>query len=449
MLENRHSAPPSGWSLDAATFWRQKWLIVLMGALGLAGGVAYLISCPTTYATSLRIAIVAQGEGALPRPFLTTQAQIIHSAPIVSDAIARAKVASELGNVPIEDTLENLSVSVLPSSDVIRITYRSEAPGVGAKLCRGMVDEYRRSVEEVHRESVSESLLLLTKQDESLRKQLEELQRTYVKHRADGGFVGLDRNSVRLDAELLTQLSRQLIEARNRRIALTTAIAAAEVEIPLEPSNVAFVAEGAKPTHASTREDSTSIAMPPVVPMSVTGAKAADIEELRTRWVDAFDNARNLAHTLGPEHPLRQAANEQVKLLEQLIQRRGEQLLTDMTQELLVARQNEAEVEKLYNEERSRLKALDAFMIRDQQLLNNIERVEAQHDLTASKLSELQLSGQALNGVPTVEVRELDGEVLSEEIVWPRRTIVLAAGALIGVLLGGAVIILRSNPLAS
>ena len=79
-----------------STFWNHKWLILLTTAVAVAGGWLYLDEAPAVYESEARVLVVRTDATrsvpmATERYFLATQAEVMRSPLIVSQALKRVR----------------------------------------------------------------------------------------------------------------------------------------------------------------------------------------------------------------------------------------------------------------------------------------------------------------------------------------------------------------------
>ena len=449
--------------LGLREIWCGKWRLLIATSICVSLGTAYLVLAQPVFRAEARILVQKESFGFADdsplredRKFLATQAEIIACPLTIRRALESAAVSLPLGTDadPVSFVLSSLRVTPLANTDILNIGYRSGNPGEAARFIKALVNSYRRYLKEVERNTSLETLRLLAQRDEELRNQLELLQNQYVEHRKGSPLVGQGHDTIHLEAEFLRQLGQGLTEARGRRIGLENTIqtiadseALTETGLPRAVSFASARRSASKPgdfqTGAAEKQLLPSTnggagnAMAAQLLRSVTDAGIQDLAELQIELWRTQARQKELAQLYGPRHPQRQAVDEQITWLQQLIRQRENTAATVLQQELAVAKLSEANLAGLYDDERTRVKQLDSYLVREQQLLESTRRLEAMHDSTLVKLSELKLTDQALaDGRASVTTRLLDGPELTEDQVWPKPVPILMVCAVLGFAVG-------------
>jgi uncharacterized protein involved in exopolysaccharide biosynthesis len=105
--------------------------------------------------------------------------------------------------------------------------------------------------------------------------------------------------------------------------------------------------------------------------------------------------------------------------------------------ELTAAKLTEKNLSSLYDEERKSAKAEDEYLVREQQLLENIRRVQSVHDSALAKLNEVSLASQSITtGRASVIARLLEEPQANLEQLWPKKAPLLFACAVLGLVAG-------------
>jgi succinoglycan biosynthesis transport protein ExoP len=216
--------------------WRSRWIVLLTVAITLGAGLIYVTTATPLYTSTSRIyiqqsgpKILTEAEGLMTQSknYLYTQAELLKSTPILSDAlekdgIKQLKVFHKIKN-PIEYLKkEGLDVTVGSKDDIIDISSDSPDPNEATQLVNAIVDSYKRYHATRKRNSSGEVLKILQKEkrdrDQELAKKLKAMMA--LKSENIGlAFEDRDTNIVldRLEtlSTELTQAELQTVEAKS------------------------------------------------------------------------------------------------------------------------------------------------------------------------------------------------------------------------------------------
>ena len=169
--------------------WQRKWWLLPCLSVSLSLGFAFLLLAERLYSVEARLLVEQKGlpldrEGPARQEaeFLATQAQIIRSPAVVRD-VARAFPPLPLpeGTDAVTEMIENLSVSPLVGTNVIRIAFRSADSGHAVSTVDGIIRAYQEYSGETELDSYVEVLRLLSQTEGDLRRDLEsEIGRAHV-----------------------------------------------------------------------------------------------------------------------------------------------------------------------------------------------------------------------------------------------------------------------------
>ena len=111
-----------------------------------------------------------------------------------------------------------------------------------------------------------------------------------------------------------------------------------------------------------------------------------------------------------------------------------------LEQELATLEREESSLEELYQEEFSQAKRVDAFLVKESQILDEIQSMQTTHDTIVGQLNTLELADRAVTeGRASVTVSVLDGPELVDDQGWPQPMPLLGLCGMIG--LGGGVVL--------
>jgi hypothetical protein len=183
--------------------------------------------------------------------------------------------------------------------------------------------------------------------------------------------------------------------------------------------------------------DELAVLLPLMSQLGDVANVSADLEEMTLKWFQAVDREKEAALRFGDKHHLLQATRDEVKAWEHRIRQQIESIPSILERELEAAQMYEEKLTTLYHEELEESIRLDSRLLKEQQALAAVERVQAIHDSIQSQLRQLQLEGEAAaSGHTGVKVTVLAEPKHPTSPVWPSLPLVLGVCGLIG-MVGG------------
>ena len=117
-----------------------------------------------------------------------------------------------------------------------------------------------------------------------------------------------------------------------------------------------------------------------------------------------------------------------------------------LSQQLTALQKNEAHLTEIYEAEFQKVKLLDTSMLKEQNALADIQRVQDLHDFTAKQLRELEFADEALaSGQITTMVRMLEAPDGTSKLVWPRPLQFISLCAVLGFVMGCVLVTLAER----
>ena len=216
--------------------WRSRWIVLLTTTIILIVGLIYVTLATSLYTSTSRIyvqqngpKILTEAEGLMTQSknYLYTQAELIKSSPILSDAlekdgIKQLKIFHKIKN-PIEYLKKDgLNVTVGSKDDIINISSDSPDPVEAAQLVNAVVDSYKTYHATRKRNSSGEVLKILQKEKQDRDRELAKKLKAMMALKSENiglAFENRDTNIVldrleTLSAEL-TQAELQTVEAKS------------------------------------------------------------------------------------------------------------------------------------------------------------------------------------------------------------------------------------------
>lgn len=409
------------------TAFRRWWgLLVAAMVCAVVPGVLYLSNTDAIYETQIRtliqnngLSVDAKATHNKDRDFLSTQSEIIRSPLVIrrSFDILPPAPTLEIDVDPVVHVTKKLFVSPLVSTDIVRLSYRDSDPERSAGRLRAIIESYQQYLQEIEQGNSDETVELLEKQELTLKRQRESLETSLAQIREESPFIGEPRDSVRTETATLRELANRLILLSSKRARLESVL--------------------------NSQEQTTSAQS--VVPLQIDEINVETsrmLRDLHNNLSQAESEVQKLSRVFGPLHPERKQVEDQADALRSQYSHALSQAADAMKKQLEIARSEEAHIQKLHDTERQRLSTLDAFLLREEKLKSELQRINQTHESTVAQLRQKQLNKEALaGGQVSIIVRVLDEYVIPQKPVWPQPIPLLMACGLLGLLMGLVVMV--------
>jgi capsular exopolysaccharide synthesis family protein len=212
--------------INLMALWRYRWIIVIVFAIAIGGGLVYLMQAPKLYSSTARVLVEQRGMRILNenqpyyndgRIFYFTQCEIMRSTPIVGRVVESQNVRDlptfARAEFPVAALQQALAVSVAKDSQVISVTFTSPYPGDTPKIVNGVVDAYLDYRAGQRKSSAAEVLKILKAEKAQRDVELDHAQRAVLDYRRQNGMLSFEANGTNIVTQRLAELSRQLTQA--------------------------------------------------------------------------------------------------------------------------------------------------------------------------------------------------------------------------------------------
>ncbi|SIO02984.1 polysaccharide biosynthesis tyrosine autokinase [Vannielia litorea] len=285
-------------------------------------------------------------------------------------------------NMTVDALLERVSITNIPNSLVFRIQATSESPATAAEIADAVAELYILNQLDVKFEATQQATAWLTERVAELRIELEA---------AEAKLAAFSTETELVSPEALQGLERQLKELRDR-IATTSEALAAQSDL-----EAALADARTRQQRATASGDSQLQRLLPRTESDTAVAQAFD-----TRFAQVTERAR----------------------LE----------VERTTLQLAALRSSETEL-------RARIDAQGDDLIALQQLAREAEASRSLYEYFLGRLKETA----AQQGIQQADSRVLSSAVLPQRPTTPRKSLVLAMAALLGLMAGAAIVLLREG----
>lgn len=289
---------------------------------------------------------------------------------------------------------ENLYISPVPNTQVVKISYTSESPALAAAISNTVADVYIENYLEAKFEMTSKATSWLNESLAGLREKLERSEQKLAEFYEREQLVDLD-GVVGLAAEELQGLSEQLLEAENR-LKQTQIIYNQVQGFNGDPADLA---------------DMPAVQNHP----SIQNVKSAELEAQR--------NVSELSEVYGPKHQKMISAKAELASVKQTLINQVRSLISGINSEY---RQAESQVNSLrisVDKAKDEYRKLTTLESKRKILQREVETNQQLYDSFFTRLQETN----EVDGFETANARILDRAIIPSKPTKPKKSLILAA----------------------
>jgi succinoglycan biosynthesis transport protein ExoP len=301
----------------------------------------------------------------------------------------------------------NLHVTIVPKTDIIRISYSSLNAKLSADIVNKVISDYVQRSYQTRFESSQRASVWLSGTLEGLKQEVETSQEQMMDMQRRLGILGFDPTHNQISASLddlakaagVAKLARIIAEARYRVIS------------GMDPNTIEGTIE------------------------ATPGTSAGELTQLRSQLAVARANYATLESSLGPNHPQSKAIKAQIDELTKEIDDEQNRLVVQAKQNYVVARANEDQTTAALEAQKT-----DAYKLRDQLVEYTLREREYEANRTLyDSLQQRLRTASVQSGLESLEVDVVDQALPpAEPVLRPQSTVILTA--LIFSLLAGIVV---------
>ncbi len=426
--QNRFSTTVTDTTLSEAliVLRKRRWVLIVAVLLGLAYGIFKAESQPRLYdaygriqvragsSNEYRVSAVGDYTGDTSTKLLT-EIEILKSDSLMlrvcreMDLSNNADFLERKGPVPHtslddgetrQDTVHrlqsNLHVTLVPKTDIIRISYSSLNPKMSADIVNQVISDYIQRSYQTRFESTRRVSDFLSSTLEGLKQEVETSQEQMMDMQRRLGILGFDPNRNQINNSL-DDLSRAVGAAKLARI---IAEARYRVLSGMDPNTI----EG-------------TIELTP-------GTAPAELNQLRGQVAVARASYAQMQSSLGPNHPQAKALKAQIDELVKEIDAEQNRLLIQAKQNYVVARANEDQTTAALEAQKA-----DAYKLRDQLVEYTLRQreFEANRNLYDSLQQRLR-TASVQSGLESLEIDLVDKALPpAYPVLRPQSTMIMTA----------------------
>ena len=405
---------------------KRKLIVIIAVLLGLAYGIFKAESQPKLYESYGRIQVRSgssneyrvssvQEYGGDSNSKLLSEIEILKSDSLMLTVCREMDLANNAdfleGKAPAEhanlndgetrqDTVHriqsNLHVTIVPKTDIIRISYSSLNPKLSADIVNKVISAYVQRSYQTRFESSQRASVWLSGTLEGLKQEVEASQEQMMDMQRRLGILGFDptHNQISASLDALAQaagtakLQRIIAEARYRVVS------------GMDPNTL----EG-------------TIELTP-------GTAPGELNMLRGQLAGARANYATLESSLGPNHPQAKAVKAQIDEYVKEIDDEQNRLITQAKQNYIVAKANEDQTTAALEAQKT-----DAYKLRDQLVEYTLRQREYEANRTLyDNLQQRLRTASVQSGLESLEVDVVDQALPpAEPQLRPQSTVILTA----------------------
>jgi succinoglycan biosynthesis transport protein ExoP len=419
--------------------WRSRWIVLLTVAIALGAGLIYVTTATPLYTSTSRIyvqqsgpKILTEAEGVMTQSknYLYTQAELLKSTPILSDAlekdgIKQFKVFRGVKN-PIDYLKkEGLNVTVGSKDDIIDISSDSPDPMEAAQLVNAIVDSYKKYHATRKRSSSGEVLKILQKEKHDRDQELANKLKAMMALKSENIGLAFEDRDTNIVLDRLETLSAELTQAE-----LQTVEAKSVYEnfrsMMSDPVRVKRYAdsERAKGIFISKADEWSKL--------------ETELEQLEMQLNDlSREPAANALEMNALQTKVKQIENKLVSLYKNF----AETQLDIAEQQYEAAKQKQEQIARYFEAQRQEALQFNKELAEYTILRSDYEQTKKLSDILDDRIKEINIT----EDTGSLNISVLETARPSDKPSKPPKGRYMAIALLLGIVLSGAVVIIRDS----
>lgn len=417
--------------------WRSRWIIFFTVVLAIVLAFIYIAKATPIYTSTSRIYVEQSGpkiltevEGVMTQSmnYLFTQAELLRSTPILSLALEKSgvrqmKIFQNVDNPIAYLKKRALSVSVGKRDDIIRITSNSPEPVEAAHLVNTVVDSYITYHATRKRSTSAEILKILRTEKEKRAKELTDKLKAMMDFRKKHEALAFEGGQGNVVIDRLERLSVVLTEAQLHTVECKSVYESSK-EMVNDPVKLEQFIESQRAAGLN---------------LSLDREKA----ELASKLKLLEDGLANRLRQVAPGHPAITAFKNDINRLKTQIAEIDEKFakahLAVVEREYRVAKEKEEQIKKYYDEQRRQAFDLNEQLAQYTILQSDWEQTKKLCDILDDRIKELNVT----EDIGALNISILEAAHPASSPSYPQKTKCMALALLVGLVLGGALALLR------
>lgn len=387
---------------------RRRMLVLgIVGGIGLA--LLVILASTPLYPVSAQVVLerrdvssngASSGLSTTGSAFVATQSEVMQSRSVISDAVASIPKPPHIDDDSdgVGDAIEAVSSSPISGTQVIALGYLGQDADHGVRLLTAIVDSYRRALQSNEVAVQQEKMRAKQTEIDVLALEAAELEGKLTQMRVQHGTLGTAEDTADAQTALLRDLSEQMTQIRNQRIALENRLATGGNQIAiLDPST----------------------------------------RTLQEQLWEAEAELARVRLSLKPRHPAVESAQRDVNVLRRQLRESQKATPEALRQDITAAIGLETQLAEVYEKELDRMGELENVRREEELLLEELDHLQELGDTSRSELLDQRLITRlAQAGEVGVTARLIEAPRLPLDAVWPRPFLMLGLGGVVGLLTG-------------
>ena len=418
--------------------WRSRWIVLLCVVGAIAAGFIYVLHATPIFESSSQIYVEQSGpriiddvQGVMTQSknYLYTQAELLRSTPILSEAmnqpgIRQMATFAEVSN-PTGYLKKTLNVSVGKKDDIISVAFESPYPAEAAQLVNAIVDSYITYHSARKKTTAGEVLKILQVQKEKAFGELTTKRDALIQFQQENPALTFETRQGNIILERLARLSEALTDAE-----LTTVEARSYYE-----SIKAYMDDPAGLRQYIDAKRSSNMGYSGLTEIQ---RLTLQLDELTLQKEETLKNTK-----LTEDHPSVASIQRKIDIIQKRIEtfdtEYAQALLAVAQQNLTTAEENEKQVQDYFEKQRADALELSEKNTQYTILKSDITRNETLCDILDDRIKEINVTEDT--GALNISILEVGAPAASP--VKPQKSRILAMAMVLGMMLGGGLALVR------
>ncbi|MGH7214588.1 MAG: GumC family protein, partial [Tepidisphaeraceae bacterium] len=399
--------------------WRRKWLVLAVAGACLGVSVLRVLFATRVYCAESQLYIEEaapllgqNASGKSPAGNLHTQAEVIQSTPVLAIALAnfRAPGAHEPLTLAAADNAigtlkQGLDAGVGKDDDIITVSFECADKDDAEAILKGVVDAYQTFVARRHKSSAVDALVNLRREKQERERELAEKTRALNDFRRAEGTLALDGDR---DALVMKQVT-----------AMSDALTAAQLD--------ALSAKSAFDEAAGAISDNVGAVVRKINNARAAGTLSAvsDTAMLQSELNQLQQSMKSVRQHYLPDHPM-------VRRLQGRLEQLNLTYVAALHNRWQAAARRHEEIGAALTTLQGRAVESNSKAAEYARLEAEMRRAERMLDVLDTRMKELNVTGDA----PGFSVQVLEEAHALFAPVYPRKSVMLFQGLVLGLMLG-------------
>jgi polysaccharide biosynthesis transport protein len=437
-----------------AVRYRKNLVIAVLAAAALLGGL-YYATAPRRYSSKAALLVTQTGHDKLDTSITNEQSQrdnamatfenLVRSDKVVEGALKNLMAAdlTELAGLPhdrqVATMKQNLTAKGLRSTSILEVSYNADSPQAAVNIVQAVVQSYLDFMDTMHKGTANELNRMLTQERNEIEEKLTSKQSDLLQTRRRFADMGIASDNKTLHPTIQTAVSFNdaLTTAKRQRAEHEALLASIQAAILNGQDLGQFMMSIGDTVGREILLNSLGLA----------GRDTTSLANIEQTLFSDRAQLQTLQQNLGPNHPEVVTLAEKVRAAEQYLatsearlQQRvtglrnselGPWLMQMVQQRLDEAKRREAILQDRFEQARNDAVNLSGQVAQIELLECDVKRLKEMSNILFNQISSLDLRQNGQD----VRVAVVEAPKLPTSPAWPRRSIVIVATVLGGLLI--------------